>query len=85
MIYRHSYKNKINKQKNFFQCVKFQPQSYGGSLIAHLDEKEGRGGLGEGPMNTFLDILFISILSRLVVNGWVCRQKSPGEVNKESY
>lgn len=35
-------------------------------------------------MNTFFDILFISILSRLVVNEQTCQQKSLGEANKES-
>lgn len=50
-----------------------------------MKKEKGRGGLGEGPMNTFFDILFIIILSELVVNGWTCQQKSPGEVNKESY
>lgn len=49
-----------------------------------MKKGEGRGWNGDSPTNTFFDILFIIILSKLVVNGWTCQQKSLGEVNKES-
>lgn len=50
-----------------------------------LDEKkEGEGWEWRRSHEYIFDILFIIILSRLVVNGWTCQQKSLGEVNKES-
>lgn len=57
---------------------------FSSSGFNQLDEKKKGRWEWRRSHEYIFDILFIIILSRLVVNGWTCQQKSLSEVNKQS-